>query len=215
MYRGNWGTCRLSPKSVPEKVRPKPGQAAYWNSEGPEVIELARQTADEITATDGGPSAFVDLVREHQAMVYSIAWHSLHDRAVAEELAQEVFLQLHRNLPSLKSDAHVKHWLRRVAGHRSIDYARRRERAAEVPLDDAPELATPAPAADPILAGWLQRLVASLPPKPRLLVVLRFQEDMELEEIAEALDMPLGTVKSQLQRTLATLREKATRTLGR
>jgi RNA polymerase sigma-70 factor (ECF subfamily) len=65
-----------------------------------------------------------------------------------------------------------------------------------------------------MLAGRLQRLVASLPPKPRLLVVLRYQEEMELEEIAEALDMPLGTVKSQLQRTLATLREKAYRTLG-
>ncbi len=178
------------------------------------MIELARETAVESRAAEGGPSSFAELVREHQAMVYSIAWHSLRDRALAEELAQEVFLQLYRNLPALKSDSHVKHWLRRVTSHRCIDSARRRDREAEVPLDDAPALSTPASSGDPMLAGRLQRLVASLPPKPRLLVVLRYQEEMELEEIAEALDMPLGTVKSQLQRTLATLREKAYRTLG-
>ena len=178
------------------------------------MIELARETAVESRAADGGLSEFAELVREHQAMVYSIAWHSLRDRALAEELAQEVFLQLYRNLPGLKSDAHVKHWLRRVTSHRCIDTARRRERAGEVPLDEAPALSTPASPGDPLLAGRLQRLVASLPPRSRLLVVLRYQEEMELEEIAEALDMPVGTVKSQLQRALATLREKARRTIG-
>jgi RNA polymerase sigma-70 factor (ECF subfamily) len=56
--------------------------------------------------------------------------------------------------------------------------------------------------------------VASLPEKPRLIVILRYQEDMRPEDIAEVLAMPLATVKSHLQRSLAMLREKATRVFG-
>ena len=57
---------------------------------------------------------FASLVRQHQAMVFSIAWHVLRDRAVAEELAQDVFLSLHRHLAELESPEHVLYWLRRV-----------------------------------------------------------------------------------------------------
>ena len=60
----------------------------------------------------------------------------------------------------------------------------------------------------------LRQLIASLPEKQRMVVVLRYQEDLEPEEIARVLHMPVGTVKSQLQRSLAVLREKVTRTMG-
>jgi RNA polymerase sigma-70 factor (ECF subfamily) len=60
----------------------------------------------------------------------------------------------------------------------------------------------------------MRQFVASLPETPRLVVILRYQEEMEAEDIANALDMPLATVKSHLQRSLAMLREKVTRAIG-
>ena len=65
-----------------------------------------------------------------------------------------------------------------------------------------------------MLERRLRQLVASLPPKQRMVVVLRYQEDLEPEEISELLRVPVGTVKSQLQRSLAILREKVARTMG-
>jgi len=69
-------------------------------------------------------------------------------------------------------------------------------------------------ARDPMLSRTLQRLVASLPEKPRMAMILRYQEDLDPSEIAAALDMPVRTVKSHLQRSLALLREKLRRSVG-
>ena len=66
---------------------------------------------------------------------------------------------------------------------------------------------------DPLLSRQIRQLVASLPETPRAVIVLRYQEDMSLEEIAEALSMPVATVKSHLRRTLQLLREKMARVL--
>jgi RNA polymerase sigma-70 factor (ECF subfamily) len=79
---------------------------------------------------------------------------------------------------------------------------------------DLPELAIDATPGDPLLSRQLRQLVASLPAAPRAVIVLRYQEDMTPEEIAEALSMPVATVKSHLRRTLQLLREKMTRVLG-
>jgi len=158
-------------------------------------------------------ASFAEVVRRYQSMVFSIAQHFLADRQAAEELAQDVFLKLHATLPTLKSEDHVKFWLRKVTAHRCIDYQRRRK-LPQVSLDDAPEPTSPAQESDPFVARRLQQIVASLPEKPRLVVILRYQEDMLPEDIAEVLAMPIATVKSHLQRSLALLRDKVTRTIG-
>ncbi len=160
----------------------------------------------------GGMADFADLVREHQAMVFSIAYHYLHDRTAAEDVAQEVFLQLHRNLRKLQSSEHVEFWLRKVTAHRAIDYARRHRQ--EFSLEDTPELAADPPAADPLLARRLRQLVAALPEKARLVVILRYQEDLGPADIAKILEMPVNTVKTTLHRALAALHEKLGRVLG-
>ncbi len=144
-------------------------------------------------------------------MVYSIAWHYLHDRGLAEEVAQDVFLELHRSIGSIESPRHAVFWLRKVAVHRSIDASRRRKRQADVPLENAPQLVSRERAGDPLASALLRRLVASLPPVARMVVVLRYQEEMEPADIAETLGMPLGTVKSSLHRALLVLREKMDR----
>lgn len=156
---------------------------------------------------------FAGLVRRHQSMVFSIALHFLADRPAAEELAQDVFLQLHANLPNLKSEEHVTFWLRKVTAHRCIDYQRRRT-LPQVSLEEVAEPSAPSRSGDLFLQRKLRHVIASLPEKPRLVMILRYQEDMGPEEIAEALSMPIATVKSHLQRTLALLREKVSRSIG-
>jgi RNA polymerase sigma-70 factor (ECF subfamily) len=157
---------------------------------------------------------FASLVRQHQAMVFSIAWHMLRDRAVAEELAQDVFLSLHQHLAELESPEHVQYWLRRVTSNRALDEARRRQRRPMVSLENAPEPVAVTSTGDPLLGTALKKLVAALPEKSRAIVVLRYQEDLDPAEIARVLGIPVGTVKSQLQRALALLREKLSRVVG-
>ena len=163
--------------------------------------------------------SFEDLVREHERMVFSITYHFLRNAAAAEEVAQDVFLELFRSLPKLESHDHVTFWLRRVACHRCIDYTRRNKKAAaEVSWDDLPEpsrgSADAAAHGDPMLSKRLRQVIATLPEKMRLIVILRYQEEAALEEIAEALRIPLNTVKSTLHRAHAMLREKIGTAIG-
>jgi RNA polymerase sigma-70 factor, ECF subfamily len=162
---------------------------------------------------------FEELVREHERMVFSIAYHFLQNAAAAEEVAQDVFLELFRSISKLESHAHATFWLRRVTCHRSIDYARRNKNAvAEVSWDELPEpsredVHAPAPS-DPMLSRRLRQVIATLPAKMRMVVILRYQEDAGLEEIAQAMRIPLNTVKSTLHRAHATLREKIGASVG-
>jgi RNA polymerase sigma-70 factor, ECF subfamily len=158
---------------------------------------------------------FAQLVRQHQSMVFSLAWRFLRDRGLAEEVAQEVFLSLHRNLGGIQSAAHATAWLRKVATQRAIDEGRRRQRRPLVALERIAEPAASERASgtarDPLMDETLRRLVASLPETPRMVMVLRYQEDLDPSEIAQVLVMPVATVKSHLQRSLALLREKLAR----
>jgi RNA polymerase sigma-70 factor (ECF subfamily) len=130
----------------------------------------------------------------------------LHNVSLAEEVAQEVFLRLHRDCPRIENPAHLVHWLRRTATHRCLDLLRRSAGRHEVVLEDA-ELPGPQPAnVDPLLARTLRRLVAELPPAARAVVVLRYQEDLDPRDIARTLDLPVNTVKSRLHRALVVLR---------
>jgi RNA polymerase sigma-70 factor (ECF subfamily) len=160
-------------------------------------------------ARAGDAAAFAEVVRRHQAMVFSLALRVVNNRALAEELAQDVFLQLHRNLANLESGAHVTHWLRRVVAHRAIDVARQHARRPQASLSDVTEPAVPSVERDPFMLRRLRTLIAALPAAPRAVLTLRFQEDMDPSEIARVLEMPLNTVKSHLRRGLAVLRDRA------
>ena len=155
--------------------------------------------------------AFADLVRHHQRLVFGIACRMLDDRAAAEDLAQDVFVQLHRHLATIESDAHLASWLRRVVTHRAIDAVRERKRRPVTPLDAVAEPVTAAVAErDPMLVSWLRGQVA-VARRGQAVVVLRYQRELGPVEIAETLDMPLNTVKSHLKRSLAVLRARCAR----
>jgi len=156
----------------------------------------------------GDRSAFEVIVREHQAMVFGMAYYFLHDGSRAEDIAQEVFLRLYQNLASIVSPAHLVHWLRKVTSRCCIDATRKDPPDRQMSLEEAPEPAEARGVADHLLSQRLQRLVASLPGNARMVIILRYQEELELAEIAEILEVPINTVKSRLQRSLATLREK-------
>jgi RNA polymerase sigma-70 factor, ECF subfamily len=159
-------------------------------------------------ALAGEAAAFGMLVRTHQRSVYSLALRMLSDRHEAEDLAQEVFLGLHRNLASVESPAHLTFWLRKVTLNRAIDRLRREPRQT-VSLEDAGYLVSEATEQrDPLLQRRLRALLAQLPPAPRAVMLLRYQEDLNPTEIARTLNMSINTVKSHLKRSLATLRER-------
>ncbi len=109
----------------------------------------------------GGPGTFADRIQENQSMVFSIAYHSLRDYSLAEELAQDVFLELHKRFETFQSRSHVRNWLRKVAANRCIDQSRRRKLRPQLGLDDVLEPASPPPTGDPLLGALLGRLRAS------------------------------------------------------
>ena len=162
-------------------------------------------------ARAGDHGAFAGLVRQHQSMVYSMALNFLRNHASAEELAQEVFLQLYRSLAGIETPAHLVQWLRRVTSHRCIDQSRRARYRPMTGLESAPEPVAADRPGDPLLSSQLDRLIAALPERSRMVVVLRYQEEMEPSQIATTLGVPLGTVKSSLHRALAVLRGRLER----
>ena len=151
---------------------------------------------------------FNRVVAENQSLVFSLALRFLRDRAGAEELAQDVFLQLYRKLDEIETPAHATWWLRRAISHRCIDEARRRRLRPRVALESVPEPHTETRNADPFLDERLRKLVEELPANARMVVLLRYQEDLDPTEIAEMLGMPISTVKSHLHRSLTLLRAK-------
>ncbi len=154
---------------------------------------------------------FAEIVRQHQSMVYSIALHALQDRAGAEDLTQEVFLCLLENLDKLGSEDHIRHWLARVTTHRSIDEIRRRGYRRGPWLEEAPEPAATGEQYRMLLERELRQMVAELPAQARLMIILRYQEEMPLEEIGKLLGIPVQTVKSRLHRSVKLLRAKMLR----
>ena len=161
-------------------------------------------------AKTGDQAAFAALIRRHQNMVFSLALHMLRSRPAAEDLAQEVFLKLYRGLQRLESEAHVVAWLRRVTSHQCINEIRRRNHRQEFGTDTLPDTGQAPELRDVFVAERLEELVAGLPEQARMVVVLRYQEDMPLAEIADLLSMPVNTVKSHLRRSIVALRERLT-----
>jgi RNA polymerase sigma-70 factor (ECF subfamily) len=149
---------------------------------------------------------FAQVVADNQSLVFSLAVRFLRDRDGAEELAQDVFLQLYQKLSAIETPAHATGWLRRAICHRCIDEARKRRLRPRVGLDAAPEPLAESGEPDPLLNDRLRRLVAELPENARMIVLLRYQEDLDPGDIAEMLNMPVSTVKSHLHRSLTVLR---------
>ncbi|HUA92062.1 MAG TPA: sigma-70 family RNA polymerase sigma factor [Terracidiphilus sp.] len=153
---------------------------------------------------------FEQLVDEHQSMVYSLAVRMTGDRGLAEEIAQDVFLDLDKHLGKIESPLHARLWLRRVAMSRTADALRRqRVRGMDLWVEVEESHGASAEVRQSPLGARLEALLATLPEPQRAALVLRYQEGLTPDEIAETCDAPLATVKSNLQRGLKLLRAKA------
>ena len=159
-------------------------------------------------ARSGERAALASLVRAHQRSVYSLALRMLGTRDLAEDLTQDVFMQLNGNLRAIESNRHLGFWLRQVTTNRAIDQLRRRSRVQLTSLDEEQELFCDEDGADPLLQRHLRALLSGLSPQARAVLLLRYQEDLDPMDIARTLDMPINTVKSHLKRSLETMREK-------
>jgi RNA polymerase sigma-70 factor, ECF subfamily len=159
-------------------------------------------------ARAGDAAAFATLVRAHQGSIFSIGLRMLNRRDAAEDLAQDVFLQLYRKLGDIESLEHLGFWLRRVAANLAIDWLRRLPYAGTQPLEDDAPIAAPERHLDPLMDRELARLLNELSPPARAVMLLRYQEDLDLAEIGAMLEMPVNTVKSHIKRSLTALRSR-------
>lgn len=160
-----------------------------------------------LAARQGSRAAFEQLLRLNQGRVFSIALRLTGRREDAEELAQDVFVQLHGALGQIEGAAHLRHWLLRTVSHLAIDRLRQRSRQPRVvSLDASHDVASIEPDSDPLAQRKLRLLLLQLPPDARAVVLLRFQEDLDPTQIAAVLAMSLNTVKSHLRRSLEWLR---------
>ncbi len=158
---------------------------------------------------------FRRLIETHQRMVFSLALRITGDYGTAEEVAQDVFLALHRDAERLNGEDHVRYWLRRVAVHRATDALRRKAVRPEATADEwLDELHSDGEAVSNLaVQSRVEDLLRGLPEPMRVVVVLRYQEEMLPDEIAQMLAQPVGTVKSNLHRGLKLLRRKAAVTM--
>ena len=153
-----------------------------------------------------------ELVAQHSARVYRLAYRLTGNRADAEDLTQEVFVRVFRSLGSYRPGT-IEGWLHRITTNLFLDQARRRSRIRFDPLGDEPEarLVGRIPAPDLQLLEELfdsdvETALAAMAPDFRVAVVLCDVEGLSYEEIADVLGLKLGTVRSRIHRGRSQLR---------
>jgi RNA polymerase sigma-70 factor (ECF subfamily) len=164
-------------------------------------VRRASEAALVRAAQSGSEGAVEELFARHWPDAYRTALLIAHDRAAAEDIAQEAFLAAIRNLDRFDRRRPFGPWLHRIVVNRAIDAARARTTRAEVVLDET----AAAPEAPPPAGAGVLSALAALPPEQRAVVVLRHVLEYTPGEIAELLDLPRGTVNSRLRRGLDAL----------
>lgn len=155
----------------------------------------------------GDGLAWEALVRLFQGRVYGVAFHYLRDREEARDLSQEIFVKLYRSLDSFDGGAFLP-WLLRLSRNAAIDRLRRvkaRPPAADIPADESFDLKTDEPSPeDSWIADGRKRLIhralGLMSHRNREMILLKEIQGLQLEEISEMLELPLGTVKSRSNR---------------
>ena len=185
----------------------------------------SQETDEELMKriASGDTLAFRQLVERHQGLVIATVTRMI-GFSEAEDLAQQVFLNVWRSAPRWRPEAKFTTWLLTIAKRLVFNESRRRGRARLLPQsrepdDDRPDHPDETPGPDQQLLGKelhraIETALASLPEKERLAVILRRYEEMPYEEIAIVLSLSLPALKSLLFRARNTLREKLSHYLG-
>jgi RNA polymerase sigma-70 factor, ECF subfamily len=174
-------------------------------------------------AVAGREAAFAELIHRYQRPVFSLIYRMVRDRELAEDLAQETFIKVLNAIGSYRPEYKFSSWIFKIANNAAIDQLRRRE-LHTLSLEGSPHAQTP----DAIeattlqlgdtresqldevtnreLGGQIEAAIAALRPEYRSCIILRHIEGRPYEEIAEILDLPLGTVKTYIHRARHELR---------
>ncbi|MGZ4138308.1 MAG: RNA polymerase sigma factor [Actinomycetota bacterium] len=153
----------------------------------------------------GDPRAFDEIVERYERRVYAVALRMTGNPDDARDAVQETFISALRALRAFRGDAQLSTWIHRVAINASLDVIRKRTRHGARPLEDAPDrpsddLPPDEAAARASRATEVHRALAHVSVEHRAVLVLHDLQDLDYAEIAEALDIPVGTVKSRLHR---------------
>jgi RNA polymerase sigma-70 factor (ECF subfamily) len=188
--------------------------------------DLASATDQEIVALarEGREAAYRELIRRYERPIFSLILRMVRDRQLAEDLAQETFIKALNAIASYRPEFKFSSWIFKIANNAAIDHLRRRE-LDTLSIDGAPH----ATSAEDIEATALQvgdkgetplaelearelgtaieRAIGQLRPEYRSCIMLRHVEGLAYEEIAQLLDLPLGTVKTYIHRARHELRD--------
>ncbi len=186
-----------------------------------------RELVDRLKA--GDERAFEELVRIYKDRIFALSLRMIGNRQEAEDLAQEVFMTLHRAIASYRGEGRFYTWLYRIASNtckNRIKYLRGRHFHRSVPVEDTPEAQVPAGEAGPgaplqsrvhgpeamtegnRLEAAVQRELAALDPEHRLLIVLRDVQGLSYQEILRITGLQEGTLKSRLHRARVALKDR-------
>lgn len=159
----------------------------------------------------GDETAFRELVDQYKGLVFALIARSITNRARAEELAQEVFLKVHKGLPYFRGESRLSTWIYRIVIN---VLSQERPELATASLDDDDHerpriepVANDRAFADLVMKDRLQKAIEQLPVPYQVLVNGHYLKGMRYEDLAEALNLPMGTVKTHLHRAKRRLRE--------
>lgn len=189
-------------------------------------LDLVQQTDQEIVALakEGREAAYRELIRRYERPIFSLILRMVRDRQLAEDLSQETFIKALNAIGSYRPEFKFSSWIFKIANNAAIDQLRRRE-VGTLSIDGAPNAtsaedieATALQVGDkgetPLaeleareLGSHIERAIAQLRPEYRSCIMLRHVEGLAYEEIAQLLDLPLGTVKTYIHRARHELRD--------
>jgi RNA polymerase sigma-70 factor (ECF subfamily) len=177
-----------------------------------------------LSARSGQEAAYRELIRRYERPVFALLFRMVRDRELAEDLAQETFVKALNAIGSYRPEFKFSSWIFKIANNAAIDHLRRRE-LDTLSLDGSPHAETPeamqatalqigARQESPLdtveakeLGGAIEAAIGSLRPEYRSCILLRHVEGRPYEEIAEILNLPLGTVKTYIHRARNELRQ--------
>ena len=192
-------------------------------AEAQDLVSLSDQEIVAL-AKEGREAAYRELIRRYERPVFSLILRMVRDRQLAEDLAQETFIKALNAIASYRPEFKFSSWIFKIANNAAIDQLRRRE-VDTLSIDGAPNAtsaedieATALQVGDrgesPLaeleareLGSHIEQAIARLRPEYRSCIMLRHVEGMAYEEIAQLLDLPLGTVKTYIHRARHELRD--------
>ena len=173
---------------------------------------LANEIELVTRAQSGERNAFNELVRIHAQGVMNVIYRMCGDVQVAEDAAQETFIQAWLHLPAYRPQTSLRSWLYRIAVNAATDMLRKQKRILPNALEDL-NLQDPQPGPEALFfqqerTALVQKAILSLPDASRVVLVMREYEGMSYHAIANTLDIPVGTVMSRLNYARKTLKDK-------